>query len=84
MPWYVLGVFVSLTLVAQYHVVQALRHLEKRPDNSLSQVWALGILARRERFTAEGWRHRTWALVLQFGALLAAMALWLASGTLTR
>lgn len=82
MPWYVLAVFLALSAVALYHAFAALRNLEQRLDNTVSRVFALGIFAGRERFTAEGWRHRRLASVFQVLAFVLGALLWAISGKL--
>jgi len=83
MPWYVLTIFAGFTVVAQYHVVQALRHREHGDGKPLNEIIAMGILAGRNRFTATGWRHRRLAIIIQLLGFVASVLVWVASGTLS-
>ena len=82
MPWYVVTSFVALMAVSIYHSFKSVQNLAEGPGNTLGHVFALGVFAKKERFTAEGWRHRRLASVFQLLAIVSALALWIVSGTL--
>ncbi|NIM51765.1 MAG: hypothetical protein GTO22_21370 [Gemmatimonadales bacterium] len=78
MPWYVLVVFLAISLVAFHSFFRAYSNLAAK--RQLMTVLALGICAGRRYFTPVGWRYWKRGFALQLAAFIIALILWGVSG----
>ncbi len=64
--------FVAINVIAIYHSVQAVRHLNAQLPGAFGEFLKRGPFARKEVFSERGWRHRNMAIAIHSLAFFVA------------